>query len=286
MKEFEFEEVKNYKILKYYEHSEQSNLKGEQLLVEISKENVIEIERILQIDSSYAYGNACTLIKQLHEKKENNYGFTTIEKICLAINKENSTRISKVEIEKISKAICDQYKTYAELMKALNCRNIKVNKDKKNEINLIELIYNKNFRTDGKKNYISFATKFCHYMCLFNKDNRDKYPIFDNVLGRVIPLYVDYFKKSDDRFKNVESDFEDIIVVKGNEKYIDLRKREGQAKFNIIDNYNSYCQLLKMLKEKSKKEISFTGLDHLLWYCYKGRIKKGKEEESNEERND
>lgn len=294
MEKFEFEEVENKEILKYYKDSKPSNLKGKKLLVRISKDNIKKIEKILQIDSSYAYGDASKLIKDLHlgkieYKKEN------IKAICDAINIENSTRLSTSENKDkengtngIAEAIYGKYKTYEKFMEALFFNKTEGNEVGKNEYILLEQVYEKEA---GNRYTISFATKFCHYMSLYckseNFNNRDRYPIFDNIISKAIPLYLDYFKgKKYIEFQNWEEEFKEIIGVrkKNNEKYIDLRKNEGTKDFNIRQNYKDYCRLLELLKRK--KEISYTGLDHLLWYCYKGRIINGKEEETNGERKD
>ncbi len=97
----------------------------------------------------------------------------------------------------------------------------------------------------GRRN-LSFASKFCHYACFYifeGKKWQDNYSIYDSVLKKVLPWYLEKYK-------------------------IAIQKTD-------LEKYETYCEAITKLLEKVRKEdreeISRNGLDHLLWQFHKGR---------------
>ena len=108
----------------------------------------------------------------------------------------------------------------------------------------LELINTISAKTSAKTRArvnLSFASKFCHYACFYlfeGLPEQDNYSIYDNVVKKVLPEYVNYYQLTQ---KN-------------------------------IDNYREYQKTIDEIIAKSKSHISRNGFDHLLWYYFKGRI--------------
>ncbi|MBQ4371360.1 MAG: hypothetical protein II803_03000, partial [Firmicutes bacterium] len=96
----------------------------------------------------------------------------------------------------------------------------------------------------GRENK-SFASKFCHFACLylFDDEKQDNYSIYDSILKKVLPMYLDYYGIKE--------------------------------KYNL-DEYGEYCQAIDMVRmkaaAKTRKTISRNGFDQLLWFYHKGRM--------------
>ena len=97
----------------------------------------------------------------------------------------------------------------------------------------------------------SFASKFCHYACLYifeGKEESDNFSIYDKILETVLPWYWNRFE-------------------------VELEKEKETRKFN----YQKYSDVIDEIRDKNKQNtngylISRNGLDHLLWYYHKGRL--------------
>ena len=218
-------------------------------LVILSQENVAKVEAMIKMDSSYAksfdinYQNSSAYLfnklngeiyNTIDSKKLKEHSYQTISDIVKAINRENSTRSSKIEMEEISDRISNlKIKDF-----------IKYLKEPKN-LELFNLI-SKKTSYPGCSRYRrnpSLASKFCHYACFYMFDGeieQDNYSIYDGVLKKVLPLYA--------------------------EKY-GINCDEKQ-----IEEYSYYREIVDKIIKKSKSNISRNGFDHLLWYCNKGRV--------------
>ena len=89
------------------------------------------------------------------------------------LNAENSTRVSDSDLAVIkNNIICQQDKLIADL--------------KKPDYAVIDII-----TQDCQKKPFSFATKLCHYACLymFNEAARDNFPIFDDIIRTHLGKY-------------------------------------------------------------------------------------------------
>lgn len=88
---------------------------------------------------------------------------------------------------------------------------------------------------------VSFASKFCHYACFYlfeGEREQDNYSIYDNVLCKVLPKYIKHYK---------------------------LKVRD-------LSTYGEYRKAVDDVIKTATEPISRNGLDHLLWYYFKGRI--------------
>ena len=121
----------------------------------------------------------------------------------------------------------------------------------KYDYNLIKIISKRTRpQSSGKKprvNY-SFATKFCHYACfyLFNGySEQDNFSIFDSVMEKALIKYIKRYK-----LNYTKSDFKKYPLF-----------------LNAISEVIS-----KSIATGEGTSVSRNGLDHLLWYYYKGRL--------------
>ena len=196
-------------------------LDNDQLL--LSKENVYLAEAIFRI--LYKKSELESAIKKL----EKEYKVEKIEYVCRKVNSENNTHLRDYERKAISKAIFKEYQTFDEFKTALIAEEYPL-------VKLIRRLENKEIKTKkGNKkirdNY-SFATKFCHYSCMYLFDDykeQDQCPIYDSVIVKYV--------KSTSIYK---------------EKY-----REEDLK-----NYKKFVEIIDSIKGK---EISRNGFDHLVW---------------------
>ena len=118
---------------------------------------------------------------------------------------------------------------------------------------LIEILSARTKQEKGGRCNISFASKFCHYACFYifkGEDAQDNFSIYDRVVAKVLPYYLEYWKITD----------------------VDQKK----LKFNKknLDEYKEYSKAIDKVIEASGSQISRNGFDHLLWYYFKDKGKK------------
>lgn len=295
---FEFEEIENEKIFKYYKDSKKifmnESLKkmiknpiiSELGLVKINRENIKIIEKMLKIDSAYSdkENSSKYLIRNLNK---DNYK-KQINDIIKKIDLENSTHINSdtVGYNQLYHRIIHKYENIDKLRKALESEEYEI-------IPLLTLNTENNLNDENKKKIgnrnISFATKFCAYMCieLFDDfDKRDRYAKYDRIVAKVIPLYLYYFYNDKNELEKIKEKFKDILYIptrgknKGKIINIDLLKGTDKIKTKtkfikmIKDNYKKYIDLINnyVIDNIGEEIITKNGLDHLLWYYYKGKI--------------
>lgn len=265
----EFEESKKYEL-----KTEDVEINGKTVkLVELTKDNVARVEAMIRMDSSYArtgdqnakpeentknYGSTAfwmTKLKDAIETRNYDYeGFNIIQEAVNAVDRENSTHLNsnstKFSIEpremmrnKIQKIIADEQKN---LKKRLENRDLDLVCELSNTIREV-----KDNDEEINRECISFASKFCHYACLWLFDNkeknepRDNYSIYDSVLFQALPIYEFRYCKTKELKKVSEDDF-----------------------------YKNYSDVIDRIRKAAKnecgEEISRNGFDHLLWYYHKG----------------
>ena len=244
------EELKASK--KYYLEEEKGfTVKDGRLLVKLSKDNVARVEAMIHHNSDYGSAfdvmnpvkSACKfqeLKKVLEgtEVKSKKAYRELIEEVVASLDKENSTHLNTdgCGIKAISKRIADIEQD--ELVYLLK-------NPKETGYKLIEIIAketkpvgqsDKGNPHRGRRN-LSFASKFCHYACfyLFDGKHRDNYSIYDSIVSKALPSYMERY---------------------GIEK----------KKFTT---YAEYQEAIDEVIKKSRSGISRNGFDHLLWYCYK-----------------
>ena len=112
--------------------------------------------------------------------------------------------------------------------------------------------------TKAERKNPSFASKFCHYSCMYlfdeNDERRDNYSIYDGILREVIPYYAD-------RYDVILTDEYNNAI---NNKDINVYPLYWNIVGNIIENAS----------RETGNKISRNGFDHILWYYHKGRMYK------------
>jgi len=104
----------------------------------------------------------------------------------------------------------------------------------------------------GRRN-VSFASKFCHFSCFYifkGEEAQDNFSIYDGVVARALPAYLDYYK-------------EKLL-----DKKIDLKTIKKKIKDK---SYKEYSNAIDDIIEASGSKISRNGFDHLVWYYFKGK---------------
>ncbi len=186
------------------------------------------------------------------------FKFLIFNSIC-AIDAENSTRLNSDgvgRIELTERIVNRQQKSgdFCELLK---------NNNKQYE--LIDILSEKTTPKDaqhhGRENF-SFATKFCHYAAFYifdpdymayeGPDYQDSYSIFDSVICEVLSKV--------------------YYTAKWSANYVKKLKRNGIPYSRTYRDYQCLLDAIRAsAEEETGRKVSRNGLDHLLWYYYKGR---------------
>ncbi|MBE5845141.1 MAG: hypothetical protein E7302_13375 [Butyrivibrio sp.] len=220
-------------------------------LVELSVDNVARVEAIICNDSRFVKisdkGNlnssAFSIIefKKAWESKDYNKCSNLIDQIVERIDSENGTHLNADGVGR--KEITGRIKNLGMDRLIEELKN-----PEKNNYELITVIrkatHPKEKSNSGKKyrprKNISFASKFCHYMCFYlfeGKAEQDNYSIYDSVVASALPKYQNFYKCD-----------------------MALKKKD----FNYVD----YIRTIDGIIEKSGSNISRNGFDHLLWYYH------------------
>ncbi len=193
----------------------------------------------------YDLHSAFYYIIQNANKIEGNY--EVLKEICTRLDRENSTHLSvSGNREGDSHGIENTAKAISKI------RDLK--KELKNgSPQLVDIIAS----AVDKRNNLSFATKFCAFMCRFlfrGMPEADNYCIYDNVLASIIPYYawifngIKYIKRSGR--SNIEGIFKDKHNYIGYRELIDAIRVEASKKYNYLATREEF--------------------DAMLWYYYKG----------------
>lgn len=171
----------------------------------------------------------------LIEESPTDYSYVEIVRGAVeAVDRENSTHLNADR--------CGRAEIEERILGFDRDDLIKCLKDPKYEdMKLVREIARKTSAKSRARTNVSFASKFCHYACYFifeGTEYQDNYPIYDGVLKRVLPLYLQYF---------------------------------GVGESYNLNDYRQYRNAVDAIREVSGIEISRNGLDHLLWYYHKGR---------------
>lgn len=292
---------------RYYDENKKKILEGMKIL-KLNRKNVKMIESILMIDSAYAYDNFSEDIKKL--AKKDGYTYENMRKLCKDINNANSTHIdsdnkgSTVIPYRIMK-ICHNYDDLKNALsgnkktkKLFDALYLPIEEEEYNNVVKekklgIEKDSNKSY---GRKNHnISFASKFFSYLAnkVLDDTSKDKFPKYDNIVSKAIPMYLNYFLADPQVNDKVENEISKIKNRCNNGDRFLLKSRDGKytkIEFGRYDEKGESCKIYKeyeqykkiidlvidIAKEKYNKnceKMTRAGLDHLLWYGYKGRLK-------------
>ena len=228
-------------------------------IVELTIDNVAIVEAMIQENSSYMksidkeagpkynknnkiiYGGSSafwmTMLKKVLINKENvKYTYEQLIKGAVeSIDRENSTHLNSDSCGRceIINRICKFNKR--ELIECLRNPQYK-------EMKLFFELERITSADKKARRNISFASKFCHYACFYILEDtkyQDNYSIYDKIIKSVLPLYLNYYEIVD------EYDLKDYV---------------------------QYSRAIDAIRDKLPDRLSRNGLDHLLWYYYKGRI--------------
>jgi hypothetical protein len=185
-----------------------------------------------------------------------------------AIDAENSTRFSKEERAELAGRIADNREDFLRLLQ---------NDD--NNYELIDILCKATApngkRTSGRENF-SFATKFCHYAAFYIFEGtvyQDNYSIFDGVVGAALNA----IDMCDGKIPYKIQSGNLPLRAKGKIKWSTeaLRTLKNRYHINYSDIYRMYQAYIDFIRDYYGKQtgtkVSRNGLDHLLWYYYKGR---------------
>ena len=240
-----------YDLSKGYELSE--IIVGEETLVELTQENVAKVEAMIRTDSNYRISLSdkekspywiLELDKILKGKSSNPNIEDVVEKLVEKIDNENSVHLNadKIGRDFMKGKIIECIKN-GTLLKYLGERNFK----------LIDILSERTKQGRGGRRNVSFASKFCHFSCFYifeGKDAQDNFSIYDGVVARALPAYLDYYK----------------------EKLLDKKRDLKTIKKKIKDkSYKEYSDAIDDIIEASGSKISRNGFDHLVWYYFKGK---------------
>lgn len=214
--------------------------KGRVCLIE---DNATKIETLIRFNPRYGKTTneendkcAMVLIKELKTNERLYNDREHVRNIIGRINAENSTRMSGNDMDDLRDIIAAIPKK--DLIKMLK------NKNKKYE--LINLLA-KETEHDKHANF-SFATKFCHYMCIYlfeGEKYQDNYSIYDNNVIKTISCYRD--------------NQEEIPPYKKTMK-------ESPAQY-----YKRFQNAIDDILERNSDRISRNAFDHIMWYYAKTR---------------
>lgn len=213
-------------------------------LVKISSDNVARVEAMIAENSRYNDSlntknpqSSKVYLDCLRQDLDNlpHPKYQTVENAMRAINRENSTRLSAVELSELAKRICAL--PSSEIIEYLEKPTTKLGLSGE-KYYLVTYLRKKTAtsKRSGRENY-SFATKFCHYACMNffkGKPEADNFPIIDNVVKAVFPKYA----KS---------------IIK-------------QIRF---DDYETFVRNIDEVLDHYGNCISRNGFDHLMWYANK-----------------
>lgn len=229
-------------------------------LAKLTRENVAIVEAMLRNDSAYLHSSDITAKPTYNRKNEIKYGGSSaywmillknilvngqknstyayediIKRAVEAVDRENSTHLNadKCGRKEIIERLCRFDR--AELMKCLKYPDY-------GDMKLIREISRRTSAAQKARTNLSFASKFCHYACFYifeGTEYQDNYSIYDGILKKVLPLYLEYYQI---------------------------------AQIFDLNNYKEYRGAVDSIREKSGIEISRNGFDHLLWYYHKGRL--------------
>lgn len=223
-------------------------------LVELSLDNVVMVEAMIQNDSAYLKSADKKAIPQYNKKGKIIYAGSTAYWMSqlkeILVDKQNTNKFESV----VAKAVCAVDRENSTHLNADGCGREEITQRIINEtpkglieklraadLGLIGIISAKTMAKTKARTNLSFASKFCHYACFYlfeGLPEQDNYSIYDNIVKKALPLYADYYK-------------------------LTLRS---------LDDYSAYQKAIDEIIAKSNSGISRNGFDHLLWYYFKGRI--------------
>lgn len=217
----------------------------------LTKRNIALNEAYINNDSDYIIqetnspGTSCYYFLNLKEQLElksvsrSNYREIVYGTVT-AVDNENSTHLNADRIGRdvITDRICS-------IKRPLLIKYLKYPKE--TDYKLFRILAKKTNEEKGGRTNPSFASKFCHYACIYMFPNtrfEDNYSIWDLIVRKSIPYYAKYYK------------------VPCPKNFI----------YKTAQDYIKYQKIIDEIIKKSKSNISRYAFDHLLWYYFKARM--------------
>ena len=191
-----------------------------------------------EFNNNITYKNEFELMKRCLILHKNNHDVCDIAIKCGIIDITNSTHLSQY---KSDISICDL---------ANHIRKVK---------NIDERIMNgdptivDDIAVTGKKNLLSFASKFCayHNICIYGKDD---FSIYDGILAENLPIIFTNKKHKDYK-----------VYFKGKEVKLNNSTLFNISNYNKKYNYETYNEVIGYLLENIKLKNKRRQFDHLIW---------------------
>ncbi|MBR6934834.1 MAG: hypothetical protein IKH41_05040 [Clostridia bacterium] len=212
--------------------------------VVISKDNVAKVFAMMA--NSPQYKRAANIKKEnssssywFDQWKDRELSKDELIKLLTLLNAENSTHTSNEDIDQIKKNILGIKETLKTRLQNA-------------DLTLVQHII------DGCKNTpLSFATKFCHYACIymFEDDARDNFPIFDDIMRKNLGKYSNAWETGKTKGK-----------LKRNLTPKELA--DSDSEFGISDFYKFYRDCIQTIADENN--VSKTGVEQLIWYYHNG----------------
>lgn len=208
--------------------------------------------------STYWINKLVDMINNNQEESTDGYSrYQVVKGIVCMIDKENSTHLNSTKKsngeEKYEKK--GRKNVTEKINGMVNKEELKrlLEDPRSSNYKIINDIAQRNNDSD-EKTYYSFATKFCHYVCMHmfkGTEKEDNFASFDKYVSKNLHEYYAYYVgKKIEKIQRPKDNFGEEY-----KKYID-----------IIDEIREAAHV----KEGDKDKISRNGMDHLLWYFHKG----------------
>lgn len=220
-------------------------------LVKLTRDNVARVESMIRHDSDYSNSAntdsdrssafwlnklAGILLKEAKVSKEE---YHTILLQCVTlIDRENSTHLNADGVGRI-----ELTRRIEELDKRTLLRYLR--EPQRDKYKLVEILTEKTHPKEERmkpRQNLSFASKFCHYACMYifkGVEEQDNFSIYDSVVCTNIPKYAMYY-------------------------HISLPKN-----YKLL--YKDYIATIDKIIDASGNQISRNGFDHLIWYFHKAK---------------
>lgn len=225
-------------------------------LVALSRRNVALAEAMIENNSAYmtersadnksavdletALGSLCQALRGEIELSAADYS-QNVERVVNGIDSVNSTRLNA---DKVGRTVARDRILGFERKRLVQC----LYDPEGTEYELFYSLAEPTKGTEGGRRNPSFASKFCHHVCLRlfeGEKQQDNYPVYDNIASAALRKYVEHFS-------------------------LDVRV-PSRLRGKPFD-YPGYRACVDAVIECAQDEISRTGFDRLVWYYFKGRM--------------
>ena len=217
------------------------------------------------------FGNKSTYEKE-YLQKSNEEKLSIIKEVCMRVDKENATHLSvsslesndqsgntKIGIEKMAEYIVKECNDILDVLKS----DVDSSIVDRLSMCVIDQIRKDKDGNDIVLNKLSFASKFCTYMCryAFAGKDRDKFSIYDSVLCSILPYYMWKYREH--------------VGVKLTKDMLTKTGKNSIANLTKVEHYKWYRDIITDIikginKENPNLNINRENFDLMLWYYYKG----------------